>query len=217
MDFGRSAGVVVVPFAALLATACVSQSAYDEQAEQLKQAQAQVAAQQSQIAKMQAENKWVVAGDLLFPKGGYQLGLNGQAALSQHVPQLRSVQNVKVVVYGFTDNTAGRAGAAAGGHCGQPRPVVAPVRDRRRVSPVAGRQSKYSVRQGFRRHASRGAERYAGRPRAEPPHRNRPRGPRGVICHGWVGPSERCVLRSSGGRLAGWNSMSRLARESRAG
>jgi chemotaxis protein MotB len=105
MIFRRSAGVVVVPFAALLASACVSQSAYYQQAEQLQQAQAQAAAQQAQIAKMQAENKWVVAGDLLFPEGGYQLGPNGQAALSQYVPQLRSAQNTKIVVYGFTDNT----------------------------------------------------------------------------------------------------------------
>jgi chemotaxis protein MotB len=45
-----------------------------------------------------------MTGDLLFPEGGYELGAAGQAALGRHVPQLRSVQNVKVVVYGFTDN-----------------------------------------------------------------------------------------------------------------
>jgi chemotaxis protein MotB len=99
------AGAVAVLFAGLVLTACVAQSAYDEQAAQLKEAQAQVAAQQAQIAKMQAENKWVMAGDLLFPEGGYQLSPAGQAALDQHVPQLKSMQNVKVVVYGFTDNT----------------------------------------------------------------------------------------------------------------
>ena len=53
--------------------ACVSQSAYDEQASQLQQIRAQVAAQQAEIAKMQAENRWVMAGDLLFPRGGYEL------------------------------------------------------------------------------------------------------------------------------------------------
>ena len=46
----------------------------------------------------------VMAGDLLFPRGGYELSAAGQAALSEYVPQLRSVQNVKIVVYGFTDN-----------------------------------------------------------------------------------------------------------------
>jgi chemotaxis protein MotB len=93
-----------VPVAALILSACVSQSAYYDQAARLKEAQAQAAAQQAEIAKMQAENKWVVAGDLLFPEGGYQLGPNAEAALGQYVPQLRSLQNAKVVVYGHTDN-----------------------------------------------------------------------------------------------------------------
>jgi chemotaxis protein MotB len=93
-----------MPLAALVLAACVSQSAYNEQATQLEQAQAQVAAQQAEIGKVQAENRWVMAGDLLFPEGGYELSAVGQAALSQYAPQLRSAQNVKIVVYGFTDN-----------------------------------------------------------------------------------------------------------------
>ena len=99
-----AAGAVAVPLAALILAACVSQSAYNEQASQLEQAQGQVAAQQAEIAKMQAGNKWVMAGDLLFAEGGYELSAAGRAALSQYMPQLRSVQDVKVVVYGFTDN-----------------------------------------------------------------------------------------------------------------
>jgi hypothetical protein len=35
---------------------------------------------------MQAGNKWVMAGDLLFPEGGYELSAAGQAALS-HTPR----------------------------------------------------------------------------------------------------------------------------------
>jgi chemotaxis protein MotB len=53
---------------------------------------------------MQAENKWVVAGDVLFPEGGYQLSASGKQALNQYVPQLQSLHNAKVVVYGYTDN-----------------------------------------------------------------------------------------------------------------
>ena len=94
----------VVPLTALLLGACVSQSAYEQQTRQLQAAQAQAASEQQQIAKMQAENKWVVAGDLLFPEGGYQLSPNGQQALGQYVPQLQKLQNAKVVVYGYTDN-----------------------------------------------------------------------------------------------------------------
>ena len=78
--------------------------AYEQQTQQLQQARAQSAAEQSQMAKMQAENKWVVAGDMLFPEGGYQLSPNGQAALAQYVPRLQNLQNAKVVIYGYTDN-----------------------------------------------------------------------------------------------------------------
>src|SRR6516165_11865481 len=94
----------VIPLTALMLAACVSKSAYEQQGQELQQARAQAAAEQSQIAKMQAENKWVVAGDVLFPEGGYQLGAAGQQSLSQYVPRLQNLQNAKVVVYGYTDN-----------------------------------------------------------------------------------------------------------------
>jgi chemotaxis protein MotB len=115
MNINGYAAAAAVPIAALILSACVSQSAYDAQTVQLQQVQAQAAAQQAQIAKMQAENKWVMAGDLLFPEGGYQLGPSGQASLGQYVPQLKSLQNAKIVVYGFTDNVpVGRALQRAG-------------------------------------------------------------------------------------------------------
>ena len=94
----------IVPLTALILGACVSQSTYEKQGAELQAARAQAAAEQSQVAKMQAENKWVVAGDMLFPEGGYQLSPNGQTALGQYVPQLQKLQNAKVVVYGYTDN-----------------------------------------------------------------------------------------------------------------
>ena len=88
----------------MLSAACVSQSAYEQQGQQLQAARAQAAAEQSQLAKMQQEQKWVVAGDVLFPEGGYRLSANGKQALNQYVPQLQGRQNAKVVVYGYTDN-----------------------------------------------------------------------------------------------------------------
>src|ERR1700726_2436931 len=93
----------VIPLTALMLAACVSQSAYEKQGAELQQARAQSAAEQSQIAKMQQEQKWVVAGDMLFPEGGYQLSANGKQALNQYVPKLQNLQNAKVV-YGYTDN-----------------------------------------------------------------------------------------------------------------
>ena len=104
MIVNLTAAARVVPLTALLLGACVSQSTYDKQTAELQQARAQAAAEQSQIQKMQQEQKWVVAGDLLFPEGGYQLSANGRQALNQYVPKLQNLQNAKVVVYGYTDN-----------------------------------------------------------------------------------------------------------------
>jgi chemotaxis protein MotB len=94
----------VIPLTALMLAACVSQSAYEKQGQELQQARAQATAEQSQISKMQQEQKWVVAGDVLFPEGGYQLSANGKQALNQYVPRLQALQNAKIVVYGYTDN-----------------------------------------------------------------------------------------------------------------
>ena len=104
MTINPSAAARAIPLTALMLAACVSKSAYEQQGQELQQARAQAAAEQSQIAKLQSENKWVVAGDVLFPEGGYQLTPSGQAALSQYVPRLQNLQNAKVVVYGYTDN-----------------------------------------------------------------------------------------------------------------
>ncbi|MBV9198743.1 MAG: OmpA family protein [Alphaproteobacteria bacterium] len=106
MEIDLAAAARVVPLTALMLGACVSQSAYEKQGAELQQARAQAATEQSQINKMQQEQKWVVAGDMLFPEGGYQLSANGKQALNQYVPQLQELQNAKVVVYGYTDNLA---------------------------------------------------------------------------------------------------------------
>jgi chemotaxis protein MotB len=45
-----------------------------------------------------------VADDLAFPSGGYVLSREGQADLDHIVPDLRALQNGKVVVYGYTDD-----------------------------------------------------------------------------------------------------------------
>jgi len=90
--------------AALMVSACVSEQKYEQQTQQLQQTQVQAAAQQQQIAKMEEQDKWVVAGDLLFPPGGYQLSAKGKQALQQYVPRLQALQSSKVVVYGYTDN-----------------------------------------------------------------------------------------------------------------
>ena len=58
------------------------------------------------MASLQGETRFVEAGDLLFPSGGYELSPAGKTELSNNiVPKLTGLQNAKVVVYGYTDST----------------------------------------------------------------------------------------------------------------
>ena len=103
----RKIGAVVriVPLTALMLGSCVSQSAYDQLQAQNQQLQAQNQQLQAQLAQSRAEQKFVEAGDMLFPEGGYQLSPAGKAELANNIaPKLRNLQNAKVVVYGYTDN-----------------------------------------------------------------------------------------------------------------
>jgi chemotaxis protein MotB len=94
------------PLTAILLGACVSQSAYDQLQAQNQQLQAQNQQLQTQLAQSRAEQKFVEAGDMLFPEGGFQLSQAGQTELANNIaPKLRGLQNAKVVVYGYTDNT----------------------------------------------------------------------------------------------------------------
>ena len=104
MKIDLAAAARIVPLTALMLGACVSQGAYEKQGQELQAVRAQAAAEQAQIGKMQQQQKWVVAGDVLFPEGGYQLSANGKQALNQYVPKFQGLQNAKVVVYGYTDN-----------------------------------------------------------------------------------------------------------------
>ena len=94
-----------VSAAALLLSACVSQSAYDDLQAQNQQLQAQNQQLQAQLAALQREATFVEAGDYLFPSGGFELSPGGKAELANNIaPKLRGLQNAKVVVYGYTDN-----------------------------------------------------------------------------------------------------------------
>jgi len=99
------AAAVALPFTLLLLSACVSQQQYDAVVAENNQLKAQLTSTQAQLAASQAEQKFVEAGDYLFPSGGFQLSPAGQAELANNIaPKLKGLQNAKVVVYGFTDN-----------------------------------------------------------------------------------------------------------------
>ena len=88
----QASGAAALSFGALILSACVSQTDYDAAVAQNQQLKAQLAA-------LQAEQKYVEAGDLLFPSGGYQLSPAGQAELANNIaPKLRGLQNAKIVV-----------------------------------------------------------------------------------------------------------------------
>ena len=86
MKMDLAAAARIVPLTALMLGACVTQSAYEQQGQQLQAARAQAAAEQQQVANMQQEQKWVVAGDVLFPEGGYQLSSAGLQRLTSARP-----------------------------------------------------------------------------------------------------------------------------------
>jgi chemotaxis protein MotB len=91
-----TAGAICV--GVFILSACVSQSQYDA-------AMAENQQLKTQLAALQAEQKYVEAGDYLFPSGGFQLSPAGQAELANNIaPKLRGLKNAKVVVYGYTDN-----------------------------------------------------------------------------------------------------------------
>jgi hypothetical protein len=56
MRINLTAAARVIPLTALLLAACVSEKTYEAQTQQLQAARARAAAEQSQIAKMQAAN-----------------------------------------------------------------------------------------------------------------------------------------------------------------
>lgn len=119
MIINLAAAARVILFTALMLSVCVSQGAYEQQAQQLQQATAQSATQQAEIARMQQENKWVVAGDMLFQEGGHQLSPKGQAALNPYAPRPQALPYAKVVVYG----TIARSDL----DCSEPAPQAASI------------------------------------------------------------------------------------------
>jgi chemotaxis protein MotB len=95
----RAAAAAAIPLIALMLSGCVSSKQYQAVVDENNQLKAQ-------IAEAQAQQKFVEAGDLLFPEGGFKLSPAGQAELANNMaPKLKGMQNAKIVVYGYTDNT----------------------------------------------------------------------------------------------------------------
>jgi chemotaxis protein MotB len=102
-EAGAAAALLV---GALLLSGCVSESTYDALEQQNEQLRAQNQQLTAQVMALTQEAAFVEAGDFLFPAGGFELSQAGKADLRNRVvPKLKGLQNAKIVVYGYTDNT----------------------------------------------------------------------------------------------------------------
>jgi chemotaxis protein MotB len=94
----RAALAAAIPLVALMLSGCVSQKDYTAVVDENNQLKAE-------IAEAQAQTKFVEAGDLLYPEGGFHLSPAGETELANNiVPKLKGLQKAKIVVYGYTDN-----------------------------------------------------------------------------------------------------------------
>jgi len=111
MQFRQPGAAAAVFRAALLPAllvlpGCVAESTYDALERENEQLRAQNQQLVAQVMALQLEAAFVEAGDLLFPAGGFALSQAGEADLrSRVVPKLKGLENAKIVVYGYTDNT----------------------------------------------------------------------------------------------------------------
>jgi chemotaxis protein MotB len=93
----------------LLLAGCVSQQKYDAlegRYQQLNQTMSsEIANNQMQITRLQGAIKVTVNGELLFPSGGWQMPATAQQTIAKMAPILAPMQQTKIVVNGYTDNT----------------------------------------------------------------------------------------------------------------
>lgn len=107
------------------AAACVSESSYKQEVKKADQEtqkadalsaqnatyeklntqlQAEVKSDQVQIQKLQGELKVTIVNEILFPEGGWEIDKKGEATLDKITPALKTLQNQKIEVQGYTDN-----------------------------------------------------------------------------------------------------------------
>lgn len=101
---------VLVAVCALALSSCVTlqsdydqlQQAYDASQATNQQLQSENTALETQLAQQQ--NTYAVSSDLLFPSGGFGITQNGQATLNDIIGKLKLLKNIKIAVYGYTDD-----------------------------------------------------------------------------------------------------------------
>jgi chemotaxis protein MotB len=110
-DMKRGGILLFSLMGAALLSACVSQSTYDQLQAQYQQSQQQnaqltqqVAADKTQICRLQGAIRYTVNSDLLFPPGGSEMSDRGKQIITNMAAKLAPTQENKIVVSGYTDN-----------------------------------------------------------------------------------------------------------------
>jgi chemotaxis protein MotB len=97
---------------------CVSQGKYDDLQTQYQQSQqqnqqlqqqnqamaAQIAAEKTQVGRLQGAIKYTVNSDLLFSPGGWEMRDSGKQVIAKLAAKLAPTQQNKIMVNGYTDN-----------------------------------------------------------------------------------------------------------------
>ena len=117
MTYGLKRVLLLPLVAPVLFSACVSQSKYDELQAQYHQLQqknsalsSQVAADKTQICRLQGAIKYTVNSDLLFASGSWEMREQGKQIIANMAAKLAPTQQNHVLVSGYTDNAPiGRA------------------------------------------------------------------------------------------------------------
>lgn len=105
-------------FAVLLTAGCVTDSAYKQEEQKANasasqaatyqkldtQLQTEVKADQVQIQQLQGQLKVTIVNEILFPEGGWELNRAGEETLDKIIPTLKTLENQRIEVDGYTDN-----------------------------------------------------------------------------------------------------------------
>jgi chemotaxis protein MotB len=105
-------GLIAGSLLAIGLTGCVSQGKYDDlqaQNQQLQQQNAslsqELAAEKTQVSRLQGAIKYTVNSDLLFRSGSWEMRPQGKQIIARMAAKLAPTQQNKILVNGYTDNT----------------------------------------------------------------------------------------------------------------
>ena len=179
MDARRKVGLTVAPLlSALMLGGCVSQSDYDAlkaQNETLQgqnqQLREQLAAEQTQVGRLQEAIKYTINSDLLFPPGNWTMKERGKRVMADMAAKLAPGQRAVMGPQraGLRNQYVGdRPGASRPGRHVQRGTLAKASRKRYAVAHLAGRKAEHDQRAGLGRSQPGRLERHAAGSGQEP-------------------------------------------------